>query len=128
MILATGAQAKWLGLPSEEKFKGFGVQEVLDLWTANLACTTPAVITPINGNVEQQVYAPCNGNATVVHYKISGGGHTWPTGSEFNAINVIWYSDVSRLAYRKELKYPDHIPLYGDWPGFQPDTWWYEKD
>jgi len=25
VILATGAQAKWLGLPSEEKFKGFGV-------------------------------------------------------------------------------------------------------
>jgi thioredoxin reductase (NADPH) len=25
VILATGAQAKWLGLPSEEHFKGFGV-------------------------------------------------------------------------------------------------------
>lgn len=25
VILATGAQAKWIGLPSEEKFKGFGV-------------------------------------------------------------------------------------------------------
>ena len=25
LILATGAQAKWLGLPSEDKFKGFGV-------------------------------------------------------------------------------------------------------
>ena len=25
LILATGAQAKWLGLPSEQKFKGFGV-------------------------------------------------------------------------------------------------------
>jgi thioredoxin reductase (NADPH) len=25
LILATGAQAKWLGIPSEEKFKGFGV-------------------------------------------------------------------------------------------------------
>ena len=25
MILATGAQARWLGLPSEERFKGFGV-------------------------------------------------------------------------------------------------------
>ncbi|MDX5357640.1 MAG: thioredoxin-disulfide reductase [Rhodobacterales bacterium] len=25
VILATGAQAKWLGIPSEEKFKGFGV-------------------------------------------------------------------------------------------------------
>ncbi|MEP5759233.1 MAG: FAD-dependent oxidoreductase, partial [Litoreibacter sp.] len=25
LVLATGAQAKWLGLPSEEAFKGFGV-------------------------------------------------------------------------------------------------------
>ena len=25
MIIATGAQAKWLGLPSEQKFQGFGV-------------------------------------------------------------------------------------------------------
>jgi len=25
LILATGAQARWLGIPSEEKFKGFGV-------------------------------------------------------------------------------------------------------
>src|SRR5271155_2488514 len=25
LIIATGAQANWLGLPSEEKFKGFGV-------------------------------------------------------------------------------------------------------
>ena len=40
----------------------------------------------------------------------------------------IWYSDVSRLAYRKELKFPDHIPLYGDWLGFQPDTWWYDAN
>ncbi|MFX7052498.1 FAD-dependent oxidoreductase, partial [Acinetobacter baumannii] len=25
LIIATGAQARWLGLPSEETFKGFGV-------------------------------------------------------------------------------------------------------
>jgi polyhydroxybutyrate depolymerase len=71
-------------------FSGLGVQEVLDLWTANLACATPPVVTPYNATVEQQVYAPCNGNATVVHYKISGGGHTWPTGSTFSATDVIW--------------------------------------
>lgn len=38
----------------------------------------------------------------------------------------IWYSDVSRLAYSANLKYPERIPLYGDWTGFLPDTWWYE--
>jgi peptide/nickel transport system substrate-binding protein len=38
----------------------------------------------------------------------------------------IWYSDVSRLAYSAELKYPEKLPLYGDWTGFLPDTWWHE--
>lgn len=39
----------------------------------------------------------------------------------------LWYSDVSRLAHRKELKYPGRLPLYGDWLGFQPEVWWYEQ-
>ena len=40
----------------------------------------------------------------------------------------IWYSQVSRLAHRKELHYPEgHLPIYGDWPGFQPDVWWYQE-
>ncbi len=71
-------------------FSGLGVQDVLDLWTSKLACSTPPTITPFNATVEQQVYAPCNGSASVVHYKIDGGGHTWPTGATFSATNVIW--------------------------------------
>ncbi len=39
----------------------------------------------------------------------------------------IWYSATSRLAHRKELKFPDRLPIYGDWLGFQPDTWWYQE-
>lgn len=39
----------------------------------------------------------------------------------------IWYSDVSRLAHRADLKYSAHVPLYGDWLGFMPDTWWQEQ-
>jgi peptide/nickel transport system substrate-binding protein len=39
----------------------------------------------------------------------------------------IWYSDVSRLAHRKELQFPARLPLYGDWPGFQPEVWWYQE-
>jgi peptide/nickel transport system substrate-binding protein len=36
----------------------------------------------------------------------------------------IWYSQVSRLAHRSDLRFPDQLPLYGDWIGFQPDVWW----
>ncbi|WP_323768552.1 extracellular solute-binding protein [Antarctobacter sp.] len=33
---------------------------------------------------------------------------------------------VSRIAHAKELTYPDSLPIYGDWLGFQPDVWWWE--
>jgi peptide/nickel transport system substrate-binding protein len=39
----------------------------------------------------------------------------------------IWYSDVSRIAHAKQLRYPDRLPIYGDWLGFQPDVWWYQE-
>jgi peptide/nickel transport system substrate-binding protein len=39
----------------------------------------------------------------------------------------IWYARVSRLAHDARLKYPERLPLYGDWPGFLPDVWWYEE-
>ena len=37
-----------------------------------------------------------------------------------------WYSDVSRMAHKKALHYPEHLPIYGDWLGFLPDVWWYQ--
>jgi peptide/nickel transport system substrate-binding protein len=39
----------------------------------------------------------------------------------------IWYSDKSRIAHVKELRYPETLPIYGDWIGFQPDVWWYQE-
>ena len=39
----------------------------------------------------------------------------------------IWYSNVSRLAYKADLHYPKTIPVYGDWTGFLPDVWWKGK-
>lgn len=38
-----------------------------------------------------------------------------------------WYSNVSRMAHKKELHYPAYVPIYGDWLGFLPDTWWYQN-
>jgi peptide/nickel transport system substrate-binding protein len=37
-----------------------------------------------------------------------------------------WYSNVSRMAHKKELHYPARLPIYGDWLGFLPDVWWYQ--
>lgn len=34
------------------------------------------------------------------------------------------YSPVSRLAHRADLAFPATLPIYGDWPGFMPSTWW----
>nr|WP_240610947.1 extracellular solute-binding protein [Oceaniglobus ichthyenteri] len=39
----------------------------------------------------------------------------------------IWHNPVSYIAHAKSLKYPETIPAYGDWQGFQPDIWWYEN-
>jgi peptide/nickel transport system substrate-binding protein len=34
---------------------------------------------------------------------------------------------VGRIAHAKQLKFPDHTPVYGDGPWFMPDVWWYEE-
>lgn len=39
----------------------------------------------------------------------------------------MWYSNRSRLAHGKKLKYPQKLPVYGDWPGFLPEVWWHEE-
>lgn len=37
------------------------------------------------------------------------------------------YSPISRLAHRADVHYPSKTPIYGDWPGFMPETWWQEE-
>ena len=39
----------------------------------------------------------------------------------------IWYSKFSRMAHKRELRYPAALPIYGDWLGFMPEVWWYQE-
>lgn len=39
----------------------------------------------------------------------------------------IWFADHSRQAHDKRLHFPERLPMYGDWIGFQPDVWWWEE-
>lgn len=38
-----------------------------------------------------------------------------------------WYNPIARIAHNAELRYPDELPIYGDWIGWQPDVWWVEE-
>lgn len=40
----------------------------------------------------------------------------------------IYQWNISRIAHAKELKYPENLPIYGDWIGWQPDVWWWEEE
>lgn len=35
--------------------------------------------------------------------------------------------NTSRIAHAKELKFPETIPIYGDWINWQPDVWWWQE-
>ena len=39
----------------------------------------------------------------------------------------VWHNPVSTIAHRRELRYPDTLPIYGDWIGWMPEVWWYEE-
>ncbi len=39
----------------------------------------------------------------------------------------IYQYNLTRIAHAKELKYPEHIPMYGDWIDWQPMVWWWEE-
>lgn len=40
----------------------------------------------------------------------------------------VWSRNLSTVAHVRQLKYPDRLPIYGDWLGFQPDVWWYDEN
>lgn len=81
------------------------IQDVLDYWIAFNGCTTiPNIVdlpdaAPQDGStVQAQVYDEGDNGATVEHYKVTGGGHTWPgtifgsagTNQDVKASLVIW--------------------------------------
>jgi peptide/nickel transport system substrate-binding protein len=37
-----------------------------------------------------------------------------------------WFNDRARIAHDANLRFPERLPIYGDWIGFQPDVWWAE--
>ncbi|MCX8225346.1 MAG: extracellular solute-binding protein [Sulfitobacter sp.] len=39
-----------------------------------------------------------------------------------------WQFTQDRIAHIAQMKYPDHVPLYGDGPNYMPEVWWIEAE
>ena len=39
----------------------------------------------------------------------------------------IYQWNISRQAHDVRLRFPEELPIFGDWPGWQPDVWWWEE-
>lgn len=83
------------------------ISDVIAYWIAHNNCDLTPTITAIPDNdpndnctAERIVYSNGDNGSEVIHYKITGGGHTWPdaiidipgsnTNHDFNASAAIW--------------------------------------
>lgn len=104
--------------PGTEQYLYFGAQGVTAPGTRNLAgVNDPAVeaLIPLLLNARSQ--EELVDVAQALDRVLMAGRYVIP----------LWFQDRSRLAFRAHLRYPDRLPLYGDWLGFQPELWWSEE-
>jgi polyhydroxybutyrate depolymerase len=68
-------------------FSVISIEESVELWARLGRCQTPPKTTPMperkndGTKVERTIYSPCQRDSGVVHYRVIGGGHTWPGSS-----------------------------------------------
>ena len=97
VILATGAQARWLGIPSEETYKGFGVSACATCDGFFYRGKKVAVIGGGNTAVEEALYLTNHSHdVTLIHRRDSLRAEKILQDRLFanEKINVIWDSEV----------------------------------
>ncbi len=109
-----------------------GIPTLVSIWVKFNQCNTTPTITPVpNTNTtdgciaERQLYTGGNKGSTVEHYKITGGGHTWPgsafnvgvTNQDFNASKEIWrFFRQYRLSQLTDVATPEAAAA--EWSAF----------
>ena len=103
--------------PGNEQMLYWGHQGVTEMGTRNwMGMDSPAAEAMITKMLDTTDPAEFNAAVRALDRILMAGRYVIP----------FWFSDVSRIAHAADLKYPAHLPAYGDWPGFFPDVWWKE--
>ena len=103
--------------PGTEQFTYWGTQAAKTEGSRNWpGITSPAIDAVMEKIVTATDAEEFTADVKVLDRLLTAGRYVIP----------IWYADRARVAHVKELRYPEHLPLYGDWIGFLPDLWWYE--
>jgi thioredoxin reductase (NADPH) len=100
VIIATGAQAKWLGLPSEQTFQGFGVSACATCDGFFYRNKAVAVVGGGNSAVEEALYlATLAASVTIIHRRDSFRAEPILQERLFAhpKINVIWNHQVDEI-------------------------------
>ncbi|MGL5362361.1 MAG: thioredoxin-disulfide reductase [Bosea sp. (in: a-proteobacteria)] len=100
LIIATGAQAKWLGIPSEEKFKGFGVSACATCDGFFYRNKEVVVVGGGNSAVEESLYlANLASKVTLIHRRDTLRAEKIAQERLFRhpKIEVIWDSAIDEI-------------------------------
>ncbi|MFM2354452.1 MAG: hypothetical protein RLZZ528_188 [Pseudomonadota bacterium] len=104
--------------PGNEQMLYWGAKGVTEPGTRNwMGMNSPAAEAMVKAMVESRNKEDFIAATQALDRILTAGRYVIP----------VWYSNVSRLAHSKNLHYPERLPLYGDWPGFQPEAWWYQE-
>src|SRR5215210_3523027 len=114
LIVATGAQAKWLGLPSEAKFQGFGVSACATCDGFFFRGKEVVVVGGGNSAVEEALYlSHIASKVTVVHRRDSFRSERILQERLFKnpKISVIWDSAVEEICGAENPPSVTHVRL-----------------
>jgi thioredoxin reductase (NADPH) len=114
LIIATGAKAKWLGLPSEEKFKGFGVSACATCDGFFYRGKDVAVVGGGNSAVEESLYlANLASSVTLIHRRDSLKAERILQDRLFRhpKVKVIWDSAVDEIRGTSEPPGVTHLAI-----------------
>ena len=103
--------------PGNEQLLYWGADGVTEPGTRNwMGMNSPAAEAMVTAMVESRGQEEFIAATRALDRVLTAGRYVIP----------IWFSRVSRIAHSRHLHYPERLPLYGDWPGFQPEVWWHE--